>query len=93
MTVDRGLQNVRLRVEPDRKARWEAMFTAHKISQQEAIVTAIDMMEGFDPMLRAMLFGQVPDAYQADVAKLILNRIAGAGDGLPTPGRKGKPKK
>ena len=101
MPVDRGLQNVRLRVNPEQKARWDAMFVAHKISQQEAICTAIDTMEGFDPMLRAMIFGQVPDTYRGAVARLILERMSAADppkfDKLldkakPVDGRRGKGK-
>jgi hypothetical protein len=69
-------ENIRIRLGPDLKPAWEGVLERHKITQQAAVAALIGWAVRQDPLTRAMIFGQVPDADHAELSRIVLRRLA-----------------
>jgi len=76
-------EHIRIRVKPDLKQRWDKVLADRKISQQEAVVALMEWASRQEPILQTMLFGQVPESDQAELARIVLRRL-GQPAKLPT---------
>lgn len=60
MTQEVDGVDVRTRVPPDLKARWDEMLKARKISHQAADLALKQWAVAQPPLFQAMIFGQIP---------------------------------
>ncbi len=68
--------DVRFRVTPELKKRWDEIRDARKVNQQDAANALFAWIVDEDPLTQAMIFGQVPVTDRADLTKLVLRRLA-----------------
>jgi hypothetical protein len=71
-------QMIRVRLKPELKGKWGRVLDSHKITQQAAVVAFVDWLVAQDPLTRSMIFGQVPDADHAALARIVLKRLGKA---------------
>jgi hypothetical protein len=76
-TVTADKKNMRIRLDEVKSRKWEELLASHKITQQDAIESAVDFLIDSEPLVRALIFRQVPDADRREIAKLVLSRMAG----------------
>lgn len=69
-------EQIRVRLIPTLKGRWESVLQSHKITQQAAVVALLEWVADQDPLTRSMIFGQVPDTDRAALSRIVLERLA-----------------
>lgn len=72
-------ENVRIRVSPELKSKWDAMLAGRKISQQDAAVSLMEWLVEQEPLIQTMVLGQVPEADKGELARFVLERLAKGG--------------
>jgi hypothetical protein len=75
---DQDTPQIRVLVGPELKAAWVEVLRGRKISQQSAVTALMAWTVKQDPLLQSMLFDQIPETDHADIARIILKRMAGA---------------
>ena len=69
-------QSIKARFPDDLTKRWRATLTARKISQQDALTALAAWIVAQDSLVQAIVFGQVEQRDHADLAKMVLKRMA-----------------
>jgi hypothetical protein len=69
-------ESIRIRLEPELRAKWQGVLDARKISQQKAVTAMIGWLVEQDPLMQTMLFDQVPETDKAELAKMVLKRLS-----------------
>ena len=72
-------ENIRIRLGGDLRKRWKQLIDDRKISQQRAIVAAIEFLCDQEPLTTAMIFQQVPNTDRAELSRIVLDRLAASG--------------
>lgn len=72
-------ENLRIRLSPELKQRFDEVIARKKISQQDAIEHLIEWACGQDDLLLSMLFGQVAPANNAELVRIVNARLVEAG--------------
>jgi hypothetical protein len=72
-------KNFRIVLEPALKGRVVDIFDAQGISQQEGIRRLLLWFCDQPDVIRAAVLGQLPASISADVARIVLERMAGVG--------------
>jgi hypothetical protein len=70
-------QMIRVRVAGPLKEAWERVLEERKITQQAAVTSMMAWAVQQDPLVQAMLFGQVPERDHGELAGIVLRRMEG----------------
>lgn len=74
-------ESMRIPLPPELFAKWRSLLQQKKISQQMAVVALIEWFMNQDDLFQSIILGQLNSDGQADVAELILQRMAGRSKG------------
>lgn len=69
-----------MRLPPDVRDAWKAVLEGRGISQQKAVLSLVRWLTAQEPELQLMLFGQVPVKSYPDLSRIVLKRLAAAGN-------------
>lgn len=81
-------EQIRVRLIPTLKGRWERVLESHKITQQAAVVALLEWVADQDPLTRSMIFGQVPDTDRSALSRIVLERLGQPQTGKQLKGRR-----
>lgn len=68
-------EQIRVRVDLSLKTPWEKVLADHKITQQDAVTALMKLAVDADPLLRSMMFGQVPERDHLELSRIILKHL------------------
>lgn len=69
-------ESVRFRTTKELKAAWDEMLSTRSLSQQDAALALFKWITSQDGLTQAMILGQVPDVDHAELAKIVLKKLA-----------------
>lgn len=75
--AEKDKPDLRVRLRPGLKEKLDDAIGAKKTSQQSAVNELVAWFVAQDGMLQSLILGQVDEQYRAQVARLILARMAG----------------
>lgn len=69
-------ENLRIRLEPTIKDRWDTFLGRKKITQQAAVVALVEMVMKVDGRLASMILGQIEPEHHAEMVEMLLKHFA-----------------